>query len=225
MSLAEPQMKMNNRIKRIIAELVDACRENHVDELKLPALVDTYLEGDRLTVNEDGNTIVLANYLIDNGIADCVQRRSIEQIMGTKGDFIVVSQLECIIKDRKKLVELYSIVERGVAESISASFNVTGDLVIGGNRVTFQSQTPAFELLTLIMRDLESREAIWSYTDSGFDTLFDQVNHPNGDQDKISEHYRQLGYSINKRVKKKIPEIQKFLIVTSHNLRLNPLFV
>lgn len=225
MDLEGAKFRPNLRLKRIAEELLEACRENHADELQLKVLVDSFEDAEKISIDEDANTILFAEFLESEGIAACTLRGSIVNITGIDDTFFLRTQLEAVVRDKQKLIQLLSAFEREGLERFRVHFAESGHLHIGDHIVKFGKSTPAYEILSLIMKDAESRDAVWSYGDSGFDTLYDQVQHPDVSGSDVAEYYRQKGYYINKMVRAKIPEVKEFLLVTTESLRLNPIFV
>ena len=214
--------KPNKRIARIVTDIYSLYKSNVSQHETISVYVQAYESDEGISLASDADTYRLLDYLDSEGIAEASIGKSKINPSKVKEDHYVVTELDVVVKDPKKLKQLNSFLQKQSYEQNTVSFSEKGTLTVNGETVAFGVGTPAYDLLHLIFIDGESRDDIWSYSDSDVISLAEVV-YRSGNR-SVAEHCRDTGNYVNRRVKEKTG-IKDLLLVNSKSIQLNPDFV
>lgn len=214
--------KPNSRIARIIATIYRIYKSNVSQNQVTSVYVKAY-EGDELvSLRSDEDTYRLLDYLDSEGIAETSIGKTQVNPSGVKENHYLITELDVTVKDPQKLKTLSSFLQKQSYERNTVSFSEKGVLTVNGETIAFGIGTPAYDLLHLILKDGESPDDIWSYSDSDVVSLAEVV-YRSGNR-SVAEFCRDTGNYVNKRVREKTG-IKDLLLVNSKSIQLNPEFV
>lgn len=222
MDLADLSFKPSKRLKRIITTVAHKYKDNARNGFS-PSIYIRAFEGDEtVSLREDEQTYLLLDYLADNNIAEVSIGKELLRPENVTNEAWIVTELEFVVNDIKSLQRLHSELNKQFYEMAIIDFDDAGDLIIDGLRVRFQRNTPAYEMLKLILREGDGRDQVWSYSDDDSLSLKHRV-YQEGNR-TVKDFCRHTGNYINKRVKEATGQ-DKFLLVSSKSIQLNPDFV
>ena len=223
MEMPDPLKIAHPRIKRIVDELVLACRENLAHEIGVWVSVSAYSAEDEVLPNyaEDTLTGHLIGLIETEGIAEVrVAYESSKPDNMPDNEFAFVVLIKFKVTNYGKLLDLLSELEKAKeAHSLPARFEVsTGYLYVGDGVIPFGLESHNYDLLRFLMHDHESRTTDWSHSElRGELSPAHTLKHPEA-------LVRNTANNINRRITAKLG-IKNFLVVTSQSVHLNARFV